>query len=177
MHDLRLNLSFAVQSYVKTFLLSSENHLQNVPLPPQKCTTAQNFSQPFQKPDRHVFTLLCICTWYTTRVHAPLPACPTFFSRYLVFSFSPLSVHFCRAPLSPAFLPAVKLYAFSVRARSPCMHFGQKIVHRAPLRVFNSCSHTLPVFSTQSVSLREDVYLFRRGSANDEQMLERNCEH
>ena len=92
------------------------------------------------------------------------------------FPFPPSRCTFV-APLYPPLSCLPSNFMHSVCARSPCMHFGQKIVHRAPLRVFNSCSHTLPVFSTQSVSLREDVYLFGRGSANDEQMLERNCEH
>ena len=53
-------LANSVQGYVKIYMLSSENHPKNVPLLTQKCTVAQYFSQPFQKPFGNVFTLLRI---------------------------------------------------------------------------------------------------------------------
>ena len=43
-----------VQSCVKTFLLSPENHPQNVLLFVPKCITTQYFSQPFPKPGRNL---------------------------------------------------------------------------------------------------------------------------
>ena len=48
-----------VQSCAKTLLLSFENHSQSLKMfrcPPQKCTMAQYFSQPFPKHSRDVFT-------------------------------------------------------------------------------------------------------------------------
>ena len=48
-----------VQSCVKTFPLSPRNTLTMFRCHPQKCTMAQYFSQPFPKPGRNVFTLLC----------------------------------------------------------------------------------------------------------------------
>ena len=52
-------LAFSVWRCVKIFLLCSENHPKSFLLPRQNCIMAQYFSQPFPKPVRNVFTLLC----------------------------------------------------------------------------------------------------------------------
>ena len=48
-----------VQSCVKPFLLVSRITLNMFHSPPQNCTMAQYFSQPFPKPGRHFVTQLC----------------------------------------------------------------------------------------------------------------------
>ena len=56
---------FDVQSWVKPFV--PRITLTIFCYPPQNCTMAQHFSQPFSEPDRNVFTRLCTVFGFKVR--------------------------------------------------------------------------------------------------------------